>query len=165
MNTYTKTCVICPHCGAQTDSTVDHLSAGQSFGYWYCDKCGGAYSGKANGAATEITKSDKRFSRTFDLLVLEPQKEPVYFVMAGKDYHDGHINQDTVDSKRYYYEEHSCPINWIGNASMIAVDGDTDPHGFLSFVRSVPVSIGFDPNDEDELTVNAFPEVLGNVDV
>lgn len=162
MNTYTKTCVICPHCGAQTGSSVDHLTAGTSFGPWYCDACGGAYTGTANGSETQVIKNDHRFSRTFDLLVLEPQAKPVYFVMAGKSYHRGQPDKDAAENKRYFYEEHSCPTNWIGNASMIAIDGDTDPHGILSFVRSVPVDMNFDPNDEDELITDAFPEVLGD---
>lgn len=161
MSTYTKTCVICPHCGAQTDKSVDHLPAGTSFGPWYCDACGGAYTGTANGSETQVIKNDRRFSRTFDLLVLESQTKPVYFVMAGKNYHLGQSDKDADEYKRYYYEEHSCPTNWIGDASMIAIDGNTDPHGILSFVRSVPVAMNFDPNEEDELIMAAFPEVVG----
>ena len=47
-------------------------------------------------------------------------------------------------------------------STYITIDGDTDPHGILSFVRSVPVDMNFDPNDEDELITDAFPEVLGD---
>lgn len=164
MNTYTKTCVICPHCDAQTDSSIDHLPTGTSFGPWCCEACGGAYTGVANGSETQVIKNDLRFSRTLDLLVLEPQNKPVYFVMAGKSYYRGRPDKHVADNKYYFYEEHSCPTNWIGNTSMIAVGGDTDPHGIFSFVRSVPVTMNFDPNDENELIMAAFPEVLGNTE-
>ncbi len=158
MSTYTKTFIICPHCGAHTDSSVDHLEAGCEFGPWYCDECGGGYQGKANGAATEVQKVASRFSKTLDLLMLEPHDKPIYFVMAGKRYHAN--PGDEYDGKRYFYEEHSCPTNWICNTVMISVDGDTDPHGFLKFVRSIPRTVmPDDPNAEDDTIIAAFPEV------
>lgn len=158
MNTYTKTFMICPHCGAHTNSSVDRLESGQSFGPWYCDECGGGYKGNANGAATEVQKVSSRFSKTLDLLMLEPHDKPIYFVLTGKCYHAN--PSDEEDEKRYFYEEHSCPTNWIGDTVMISVDGDTDPHGFLKFVRSIPSPVMPDDlNGEDETIITAFPEV------
>lgn len=158
MSTYTRTFMICPDCGAHTNFSVDHLEAGQSFGTWYCDECGCGYKGNAAGAATQVQKVESRFSKTLDLLVLEPHDKPIYFVMAGKRYHAK--PGDEYDGKRYFYEEHSCPINWIGDTVMISVDGDTDPHGFLKFVRSIPRPVMPDgSNAKDETIIAAFPEV------
>ena len=160
MSTYTKNCMICPHCGARTDASVDHLKAGQSFGPWYCDECGGGYQGKANGAAIEVQKMSSRFSKTLDLLVLEPHDMPIYFVMAGKTYHAKPDVDDDYDGKQYFYEEHSCPTNWIGKTVMISSDGDTDPHGLLKFIRSIPrPSMSDNPYAVDEVIIAAFPEV------
>jgi hypothetical protein len=105
-----------------------------------------------------VQKVSSRFSKTLDLLILEPHEKPIYFVMAGKRYREKPDDED--DGKRYFYEEHSCPTNWIGDTVMISVDGDTDPHGLLKFVRSIPSPVmPDDPNAEDETIIAAFPEV------
>lgn len=158
MSTYTKIFMICPHCGAHTDSSVDYLDVGESFGPWYCDECGGGYQGNANGAATEVHKIKSRFSKTLDLLVLEPHDKTIYFVLLGNRYHPE--PDDGYDGKQFFYESHSCPTNWIGKTVMISVDGNTDPHGLLKFVRSVPsLALPDDPNTEDKIIITAFPEV------
>jgi len=153
MNTYTKTCIICPHCGAKTGSSIDHLVSGAKFGPWYCDECGHGYGGVANGVETVLEKSEQRFDKTLDLLVLDPSDKPVFFVLAGKRFVD-HADDDGGNT-RYFYEEHSCPTNWIGEAVMIAVGGDTDPHGLLRYVRSVPAT----SDAHDDEIIAAFPEV------
>ena len=112
----------------------------------------------ANGANTTLEKVACRFSKTLNLLALEPHDRLIYFVVAGMRYHER--PGDDVDSSRYFYEEHSCPTNWISKTVMISVDGDTDPHGFLTFVRSVPMpTMPGDPNEDDALMIAAFPEV------
>ena len=154
MTTYTKTFAICPHCGAKTDSALDHLPKGQSFGPWYCDDCGCGYKGIANGSETDFVKVESRFIKTLDLLMLEPQKKPVYFVLAGKHFADGDSDHT------YFYEEHSCPTNWIHRTEMIATGGDTDPHGVLKFLRSEPYpDFSNEPNEQDTVIVELFPEV------
>ena len=156
LTTYTRTFIVCPHCGAPTESSVDHLKAGQTFGPWYCEECGGGFQGKANGAQTEIEVVSSSFRKTLDLLVLEPQEEPVYFVMKG--FHSqGSSEEDEQDSTRFFYEEHSCPTNWIRDTAMISVGGDVDPHGFLKFVRSVPQP---KLNGSENQITEIFPEVL-----
>lgn len=159
MNTYTKTFIICPHCDAHTNSSIDHFQKGESFGPWHCDECGRQFQGKANGKETQVSKvNGDFFSKTLDLLVLPPIDKPVYFVLEGKRYHD-HLNDD-YDGKQFFYEEHSCPTNWIRNTIMIANAGDTDPHGLLQFVRSIPAPT-FSGNcmEDDEVIISNFPEV------
>ncbi len=160
MSTYTKTFIICPHCGAHTNSSVDHLDCGQSFGPWYCDKCGGGYCGNANGTTTEVRMVADTFKKTLDLLVLNPHDKPIYFVMKGRHYQP----KTDIDNekKRFFYEQHSCPTNWIINTILISVDGDTDPHGFMKFVRSVPhpaIPDNKDIEDEIKAICAEFPEL------
>lgn len=155
MNTYTKTCIVCPHCNAKTDSSIDHLKPGESFGPWHCDSCGGSFTGTANGSETQVVKGRWYFKKTYDLLVLEPQDKPVYFVIGGRNY-DG----DNGEHKRYFYEEHSCPINWLRDISMISFDADVDPHGVLSYMRSVEIPANLEPSAEDQFIISQFPEVV-----
>jgi len=155
MNTYTKTYMICQHCGFHTNASIDHLEAGQEVGPWYCEDCGCGFKVIANGVDSVAIKTDDKFVKTFDLLVLDPQLKPVYFVMSGKAYMD--IDED---QRRYYYEEHSCPTNWIGDAEMIAIDGNTDPHGILRYIRSVNRTCHY--SDAENVILDEFPEIIGN---
>jgi hypothetical protein len=72
---------------------------------------------------------------TLDLLRL-PATPPVYFVVKGCR---------LVDSpdRTYFYEEHSCPTNYV-QCEAIICDGDDDPHGVFEFVRSVDVPDDYD---------------------
>lgn len=161
MDTYQKTCLICPHCGERTDSSIDHLQKGCKFGPWYCDSCGKSYEGVANGVDTVLKKCDKWKSDTLDLLGIPPHDKTIYFVLRGDAYHKGEAREDDWDGKQFFYEEHSCPTNWIRNTAMISADGDTDPHGFMKFIRSVKhPKPSVDMDDEGELITTTFPEIL-----
>ena len=47
-----------------------------------------------------------------------------------------------------FYEEHSCPTNWLDNCAAVIENGDDDPHGFL---RHSPGSVRCRQTlDEDE---------------
>lgn len=81
--------------------------------------------------------------------------------------------QEKQDQIRYYYEEHTCPTNWMqGCVHMLSLDGDIDPHGAFDFVRAMtypevwkgqearqPSTWGHE--NEDVLTA-AFPELRMN---
>jgi hypothetical protein len=44
-----------------------------------------------------------------------------------------------IDNKRYFYEEHTCPTNYLGVEMVVDLnDGDTDPHGIFEFVGAIP---------------------------
>jgi hypothetical protein len=68
----------------------------------------------------------------------------------------------TDDNIRYFYNEHTCPTNWIGDVELISDDGDVDPHGFMKVVRIVddPALPDDDINERDDQLVSLFPEVL-----
>lgn len=173
--TYQKTCVICPHCEAKTDASIDHLKPGQPAGPWYCDACGGSYNliGGASPSEAVVTKGASRKTPTLDLLVLNPQDAPVYVALRGFIIHDNPYSftgrpRGAVESEheqgmaRFFYETHSCPTNWLQHIAMLAHKGDTDPHGLLTFVRRVPLPApvgGQDCQAEDEAILQAFPEM------
>ncbi len=172
-STYQKTCVVCPHCAAHTAACVDHLGGHERFGPWYCDACGGAYRGDRDAASGEwvLTPETGRKVPTLDLLVLRQQSQPVYLARHGFSIvgDRGTVGKDHPidspehqDSTRFYYEQHSCPTNWLNDVVMVAVGNDHDPHGVIEFVRRVarPAAVGgHDCQSEDEAVLEAFPEI------
>jgi hypothetical protein len=142
--------IACPNCG-EPAGTVDHIldkSGPTSFGPWYCDECGRGYNGSllANGEI-EVHLDDKTKVDTLDHLVLMPQDKPVHFLVKGMVFVDGDGNRGTDDNKRFFYEEHSCPTNYIG-VEVISVDGDSDPHGLFKYVATADMPKDYDSVDD-----------------
>ena len=59
------------------------------------------------------------------------------------------LETEEQESERYFFEEHSCPTNWLRDCVTVIEDGDPDPHGFMEFVRSVPIALDFDEDNDD----------------
>lgn len=158
----TKRKINCPCCG-HADSGVDHLmghEGDRTFGPWYCDECGAAYSGVVkNGTDVFIQIEEKhRLDDTLVLLELPPQKETVYLVVKGMMF-DGELNED---DKRYHYDRHTCPTNYLKDSVALIIGNDDDPHGLFRFVRAIPMKDAvMQQHDEDKVNFLAtFPEVL-----
>ena len=153
--------VVCPHCGVG-DSRVDHLfeDKPRDAGPWYCDECGKSYVVRAYpDRRVEVEKRDEIKIKTFDLLMLPPQDKPVYFVLSGMRFEGNRWpSDDEVESKRFYYESHSCPTNWLKPDMVMGFmdgDWDTDPHGLLRFVAfrdesTFPPDEHWGPNARDD---------------
>lgn len=98
---------------------------------------------------------------TFDIVMIPPQTKPIYFIVKSMRYEGGDIDTPVDDHKQYYYEEHSCPTNWL-QPEMMYFDGDSDPHGVIKYVATRDVST-FPPNevwgpDPRDLAMTAFIE-------
>src|SRR3990167_1571469 len=95
------------------------------------------------------------------LLKFDGKDGPVFFVMDHARYHDGESESDEENQshQRFFFEEHSCPTNWLAECVAVIEDGDCDPHGFLDFVRAVDVSEDFDA-DDDANWLTLFPEAF-----
>lgn len=150
----TKTYAVCPSCGEDA-GCIDRLIGTTTETLWYCDACGQRYRLEftANGNV-EITSTTDRKVTTVDVLVLPPQAHPVYFVVKGMRFEGRDKGAfDESESKQFYYEEHSCPVNWL-HPEMVYCDGDSDPHGLIQYVAhvdesSLPKDESFGPNDYD----------------
>jgi hypothetical protein len=94
---------------------------------------------------------------SYALLKLEGAEKPLFFVMEER--YGSPAEEDYQSHRRYFYEEHSCPTNWIGDCVAVIENGDTDPHGYLTFVRSAPVPPGTQRDEEnwEEIFPEAFP--------
>lgn len=128
---------VCPHCG-KVDGRLDHLLAAAAtkpygFGPWECYGCKQYYAGMLSNIdgtpSVATTKSDKpKSEEVYDLLVLSPQDKPVYLIVSTEDY--GRKERD----QSFYYNEHTCPTNWIKDVVGIVIGNDPDPHGLFEFV-------------------------------
>ena len=159
--TITKIHAVCPHC-EQTSESMSHLKLGQQFGPWYCENCGASYNGVYQGVDTVITKDPKgrRAIETLVLLEYPPSELPLRFLMQKQRYEDD-SDPDKKSNAAYYFEEHSCPTNWIGKAVVISLGHDPDPHGFLRYVREIDTpELPEDHNEVDNLYYDLFPELI-----
>lgn len=126
----------CPHC-YNDRYRVDHLFSPDKqvrhFGPWYCDECGGSFSGKVIGSDVFVEKHDE--SKRKDKCLVFLKNNNVMLVVKGM-YFDGELN---LENERYFYEEHTCPTNYLGVEMVIDTDdGDTDPHGIFEFIGAIP---------------------------
>lgn len=162
--TETKVYVDCPSCNRRAgriDHLFDRLTNNQSvsFGDWYCDNCGCAYSGvlhTENTVELKISEGKQR-TGTYDLLVIKPRSHPLYIVVKSNLYDWDR----TGEGKAYWYDEHTCPTNWTRDIKALICREDPDPHGvaeFVTFVNANDVPLAHGCGDELDF-VGAFPEV------
>jgi hypothetical protein len=165
--TETTVSIACPYCGIGK-KRVDHLIAGKlpaHVGPWSCDECGGKYGVAAlSPTDVEVEPHDdgKRYVKSYDLLVIAPQENPIYFIVEG-GYHSPHEFEDKGNT--YFYGEHTCPTNWLQRVEAIVSEGDDDPHGIAEFVRTVDQSTVGDDPDWSLIFPEAFegPETEGQL--
>jgi hypothetical protein len=169
MALYRHEFAMCPWCDGESGSRVDHLydqKLPTTFGPWYCDECGAPFSGIVlEPGNVEFRKEEKRdgFRRCMALLKFERKDGPTFFVMDHKRYlhRDDDTDEKIQDGLRFFFEEHSCPTNWLSECAAVIQDGDCDPHGFLEFVRAVDVPRDFDDQQWPILFPEAFTGDLG----
>jgi len=78
------------------------------------------------------------------LLRVPPRLSPIYLVVRATQYRP----EEAVDSgDEYFYNQHTCPTNWIGDVEMVIADGSTDPHGVAQWVASIPAGDLLDDDD------------------
>ena len=167
---YSHDFAVCPWCGGHSGSRVDHLyddHLPREAGPWYCGLCKMPYRVLVNAPGDVVLSKDednkKRHTRSMALLKFEGKDGPVFFVMDHDRYRGGTGQDETdeanQDHQRYFFEEQSCPTNWLRECVAVIEDGDCDPHGFLDFVRAVDVPQDFD-EDNDANWVALFPEAF-----
>lgn len=160
--TYSLDYIICPHCNEKSGRQISHLydQTPRSWGPWECDNCDKYFSGTVN-APRDVTlvKEDRPpKTRLLTLMKFPGKKGDVFFVLNHFDYGHGDPNDELQSHNQYFFEEHSCPTNWLRDTAVVVQNGDQDPHGFLEHVRTVRVEKYFDENDY-ELVEKTFPEV------
>ena len=128
--------IVCPYCH-QSRFPIDHLVEGVRFGPWYCDSCGKSFSGvrTADGADITLLPRWKRDTK----VTLEYAHDPrLRLQVKGTRFSKGDGTEDKEADKHdeYYYEEHTCPTNFLHDCHEVSFDGDADPHGLFNWIST-----------------------------
>lgn len=125
----TKNYAICPCC-EKPDSTIDHLLNTDTSTSWYCDNCGERYSISFKKTGEVFTQATgERVNKNIVLL----KNGNVGLVVEGMSFSGAESNQE------YYYNEHTCPTNYMKNV-LAVIDlehNDSDPHGIFEYVKTL----------------------------
>ena len=111
-----------------------------------------------------VPVDDLDMFKTFVLLSLDLKDGPLYFIIKGSSNYYQDDNELQSHSK-YYYEEHTCPTNFI-RIPLICFKGDTDQHGLFTHVRTVYMPLEYlecEDNEEDEFVASLFPEIEATI--
>jgi ribosomal protein L37AE/L43A len=147
--------VRCPSCN-KPGSTIDHLlGQNTTWGTWYCDACGRGYHGEVRNGVVYVEPVDDARVRTSVLLRLRPAKGETYFLVEGMRFARQSQGPDQ-DGDRYFYEEHTCEINWLRNVKALAIGGEPDPHALVDFVASWDGAPPYDSEPCDRALLDAI---------
>lgn len=103
--------------------------------------------------------------KTLSLLRLyERSGSPVFFILESV----AHIDHENPLDDAYFYNEHSCPTNYVPVEAIFTPDDD-DPHGVFDYVRTAWYTKSYDEakerGDGDEFLRALFPETLGGITI
>lgn len=97
--------------------------------------------------------------KTLVLLKIEAKAGPIYFVVEGLQSWPLEDGQTLADACEYFYEEHTCPTNFI-DVPLISFGGDHDPHGVFEVVDAIWMTTEYAETKDDEgYLVEAFPQL------
>lgn len=145
----------CIECNKPFKSSYEHLSIGQSFGPWYCDHCGCGIRGEITGDGIELLRDKERKAKTLVLLRLDAElEEPIHIVVEGAAFYPEGGNLESVikrkqDLDAYYYDEHTCPWNYL--RVPIKKGNDADPHGIFVHQETILMPDGYDRIEVDDI--------------
>jgi len=79
---------------------------------------------------------------------------PIYLVISGVCSHTG--EKEEIDDS-YFYDESTCPTNYIPIEAVMTQDDD-DPHGCFTYVRTVWMPLDYKRGDTATIK-RLFPEI------
>lgn len=137
----------CPN-GCAHRMTVEHLldqddpcstkgGPPRSAGPWYCDDCGDGWKLTYDATGVDVEPAGKKKVDQFVILELPPQTEPVCFKLRTSRV-DRALDEE---ADVYFYEEHTCPTNWLRHVDEVSIGDDDDPHGLWKHVRTYDVEV------------------------
>ena len=122
--------VACPSCGEL--SAIDYCKKDYQYTWWCSnEKCGKQYSFVIKDDwSVESEPTGVVVERELVLLEMKPQKESVFIVVKA-------IVADEVRYHEYFYNEHSCPVNYFNQTEEVSLGEYEDPHGLFRYVKSL----------------------------
>lgn len=128
-----KLFVPCPNC--PKDERADQLTIGQST-MWTCSECHNQIRIKRINEFDYETESTGRKETPITVTLISDTVPPIELKLNTWKYaHSQDLSQyDFVENQRYFYNQHTCPINWTRDIEEMKVGEDRDPHGIFQFV-------------------------------
>ena len=126
----TQTYALCPHCG-KTGSTIDHAEL-EWFPPWCCNHCGEWYQARKIQGCFEVRKAIPRMGiwdcvRHPDYWLILKCGDLVVIIKSSHSPPKGtETKEEWLGHLEYYYEEHTCPTNFIRGVDEIAYEGVID---------------------------------------
>ena len=123
---------------------------------------------------------ERKTDGKYILLEIPPQPKSIYVIVrnnfdntkpgdrnCGGDIHD---RSTIARHLEFFYEEHQCPVNFVGDIQEIITDGDGDPHGLFRYCGYVDNSDAVDQDaqkvgnglDAVDVWSKYFPEFLNS---
>ena len=131
---------LCLNCGKH-EFTIEHIlqefETSECFvspfnTRWGCDECGSQIKiviHKDGIVETEILE-EKSVKYTV-LLEIPPQSKSIFLKIKAESY-GRDIESDNL---RFFYEEHTCPINYFRSCTEIKIGDNDDPHGLAKYIN------------------------------
>lgn len=125
----TKSFVACPSCGGLAG--IDHTEIGRSYTWW----CGNRSCGKqfrwlqVSSKHIEAEATGVVVTPCSVLLKLVPTLNDIHIVVDGSK----HVDSDL----EYYYNEYTCPTNYLKSTQEIYNGGYADEHGIFKYVADI----------------------------
>lgn len=133
-----KLFVTCPSC-KEHDFAVDQIKVGQTTGSWACPKCHNYFDVTRCGARMFELTSTGEVETPVTVTLKSVTEPPIFLTLNAWKYPcDQKVPKEQyVDHQRYFYDEHTCPTNFLSQVERISFNGDNDPHGVFEFVSVV----------------------------
>lgn len=124
-------CTVCE----KEDFRFDHLSI-DAVVKWTCEKCGNELNILRLGEKEVDVVPTGRSQTPVTVTLVSETSPPIEFKLNTWKYaHSQNLSREEYEShETYFYNEHTCPTNWVSLIEQIKVGEDTDPHGLFRFV-------------------------------
>jgi hypothetical protein len=132
----TKRFIKCPKC----DNTfgIEHLMGkecnNRPFGPWQCDDCTTTIKGRVVDGQVEIEEVEPRGYPTLSLVKFKD----TYLVLEHKIM--GNKN-GKIENWDFFFHSHQCPANLLRSVISVFDYEESDPHGMIRFISSIPFNI------------------------
>lgn len=105
-----------------------------------CPNCGYALKiWKSLEGDYHVTVGKQLYEPGFVLLKY-PHNDLHFIVKNRLPVKDGLVDPTYVNSQRFYYEENSSPLNWLGDVVLVADHGNCEPDNLVEFIRWVSLT-------------------------
>jgi hypothetical protein len=113
---------------------IDHISIGQKV-RWSCDYCGNELHIAVSAASCDVEPTGKLQTPVTITLRSKTVPQITLKLHSWKYAHSEDESKEEYEGhQQYFYDEHTCPTNFMSQVEQIIFDGDTDPHGVFEFV-------------------------------